>query len=694
MLLRRSNGTFRHIWLVSVAAMTCCPTLLSAADHFQPVSAEELAIKSEPLAPGAPAIILYRQVDRDDNGGHESGGLEQTYIGHEFNYKRIKVLTEEGRKEGNVEIRFVKGRLDVSDLRARTVRPDGSIANYDGKVFEKTIVKGRGVKYLAKTFTLPDVQVGGIIEFYWTYEFDKYYVRRSHWILSEDLFTRRAKFSLKPYSPSHPPLTVYWASQRLPAGTEQPKEGSDRIIRLDARNIPAFQKEDFMPPENELKARVDFVYMIGAPEADTDKFWRQVGKNANRYLEAVTNKGGWMQRAVAETTAASDSPETKLQKIYSRVQQIRNTSYETNKTAQEEKRENSRRDVWHAEDVWSYGYDERIDPRWLYLSEDVWKRGYGDRMDLSWLYLALVRSAGFEAYGILAADRKNFFFDPRLKDLFRLEGAIVQVKLNGKDIYCDPGSRFAPFGLLPWYETDVPGLRIDKQGASWIKTPLPASSESRIERNADVKLMDTGDLEGKLTLTYTGLEAMVRREDEREEDEAAHKKYLEERIKAYVPAATEVELTNHPDWSNPAAPLTAEFDLKVPGWASAAGRRVLVPVGLFGATEKRVFEHADRLHPIYVEFPFQTIDNINLTFPAGWQVSNLPSPLKQDGHIITYSMKADNESGKLHVTRSLDVNFVMLQTQYYPALRNFLQQVKTSDEQQVVLQQGTSAASK
>ena len=81
--------------------------------RFQP---EELKMTSEPLAPGAPAIILYRQVDRDDNG--------QTT--HEDNYFRIKVLTEEGRKYANVEIPFVKGWYDISKVRARTIRPDGS----------------------------------------------------------------------------------------------------------------------------------------------------------------------------------------------------------------------------------------------------------------------------------------------------------------------------------------------------------------------------------------------------------------------------------------------------------------------------------------------------------------------------------------------------------------------------------------
>ena len=83
-----------------------------------------------------------------------------------------------------------------------------------------------------------------------------------------------------------------------------------------------------------------------------------------------------------------------------------------------------------------------------------------------------------------------------------------------------------------------------------------------------------------------------------------------------------------------------------------------------------------------------------IQFPAGWQVASLPPAKTQDGHIITYSMKAANENGKLRLSRVLDVNFLLLQTQYYLALRNFIQQVRAGDEQQIVLQTSTATASK
>ena len=85
---------------------------------------------SEPKAPGAHAIYLYRQVDRDDKKAAAT----------EYNYLRIKILTEEGRKYADIEIPFDKG-YRVSGIRARTIHPDGTIVNYEGKIYENTIVK-------------------------------------------------------------------------------------------------------------------------------------------------------------------------------------------------------------------------------------------------------------------------------------------------------------------------------------------------------------------------------------------------------------------------------------------------------------------------------------------------------------------------------------------------------------------------
>src|SRR5260370_41284710 len=145
----------------------------------------------------------------------------------------------------------------------------------------------------------------------------------------------------------------------------------------------------------------------------------------------------------------------------------------------------------------------------------------------------------------------------------QLNGDVVMVKLNGKEVYCDPAVAFAALGLLAWPETAVKGLRLDKEGGSWVTTSLPLSSDSRIERKADLKLTETGSLEGKLTVTFSGLEALWRRIEERNEDAANRKKFLEDEVKEYIPGGIDVDLLNQPYCQTPSPALIATFNLKL-----------------------------------------------------------------------------------------------------------------------------------
>ncbi len=633
-----------------------------ASTGFRPVNPEELKMVSEPQAPGAAAVILFRQVDRDDD----------RYAPHEDVYERIKILKEEGREQANVEVAFSKGFEDVANVHARTIEPDGSIVEFDGKVFEKTIVKRRGSEYLAKTFVLPNVEVGSIIEYYYTINYREYYVFESHWILSQELFTRDAKFSLKPYRSPYHEFNLRWSWQRLPQGSA-PKQGPSGIVEMEAQNIPAFQHEDFMPPENELKARVDFIYDRERPESNVDKFWQNVGKKRYEALESFVGKRSAMEQAVAQITSPTDTPEVKLRKIYDRVQQIRNTSYEIRKTEQEEKRDKEK----PATNV-----------------EEVWKRGYGNGQQLTWLFLALARAAGFEGYGCWVSDRSNYFFETQTMQSQKLNANVVLIKLNGQDVYFDPGAQFTPFGLLTWSETGVPGLRLDQDGGAWIQTTLPHAPESQFRREAKLELSsETGDLEGELTVTFTGLEAMYRRLRERHEDEAARKRYLEDILKEQVPVAAELELTNQPDWNSSESPLVAVLKVKIPSWASSAGKRATLPVGFFVAREKHIFEHTNREHAVYFEYPFEKLDDVTVKLPEGWKVNSVPPPQSLDGKLILYSMKVDNSSVDVHVVRKLDMDMMILPSESYPALRNFFQKVRSDDEQQVLLQPAASSAS-
>jgi Domain of Unknown Function with PDB structure (DUF3857) len=647
---------FRRLFLF---VCICCAYILARAplavnaDDWQPISPAELQMTSVAEAPGAPAVILYRQVDRDDVANHQ------------YSYIRIKILTEEGRKYANVEIPFFNGNESVHSIKARTIRPDGSIANFEGKPMDKMIVKAKGVKYMAKVIVLPDVQVGSIIEYHYMDQLKERWLFDSHWIISDELFIKYAKFSLK----ANDYLPVRYTWQGLPTGVA-PK--SDRgIVRLEVTNVPAFPTEDYMPPPNEFKERVDFLY---SEESDTqaDKFWKKIGKKSNDEVEKFVGKRKAMEQAVAQIVTPSDTSEVKVQKIYARVQKVKNTGLATESTEQEKKREKEKA---------------------VNNVEDVWKSNSGNGTEITWLFLGLARAAGLEAYPVLVSRRNEYFFTPKIMDPHRLNDNVVLIKLNGKDTYYDPGTAFTPMGMLPWPETSVQGLRLDKDGGSWVTTAIPDSSVSYIARKADLKMTDQGVLEGKVTVTFAGLEALSLRTEMRNEDETARTKYAEDVVREFIPVGIDVDLKNKPDWSSSAPTLVCEYEIKVQGWASAAGHRALIPVGLFGAPEKHVFEHAGRVHPIYFEFPTGRLDDVTIELPLDWKVSSVPAGHKDEGRVCAYNASAENKNGTLHLTREVNINALLLDAKYYGALRKFFQMVKTGDEQQIVVQPGGISAS-
>jgi transglutaminase-like putative cysteine protease len=163
-----------------------------------------------------------------------------------------------------------------------------------------------------------------------------------------------------------------------------------------------------------------------------------------------------MEQAVSQIISPSDSADTKLRKIYARCQEVKNLDFERrgDSPAQEKPKAN-----------------ENV--------EDVWKSGVGTGRDINLLFLALTRAAGFEAYFVRLSGRSEYFFKPQRMNAAELEADAVLVKSEGKDLYLDPATKFAPYGLMPWAETGVSGLRIDRQGGTWIRTPLPGISVTK-----------------------------------------------------------------------------------------------------------------------------------------------------------------------------------------------------------------------
>jgi len=118
-----------------------------------------------------------------------------------------------------------------------------------------------------------------------------------------------------------------------------------------------------------------------------------------------------------------------------------------------------------------------------------------------------------------------------------------------------------------------------------------------------------------------------------------------------------------------------------------------MPVGLFSAPEKRLFEHAERVQPVYYPYFYSKEDEIDVELPLGWKVWSVPKTQDVDAKAAEYILKIDDKKESVHISRKLRVDLFMVPKDLYPALRNFYQNVRTDDEQQIVLQAAAASAS-
>lgn len=636
------------------------PFRLLAFDDWQPISQDELKMTSEPSAPGVAAIVLYRENKSDDNENFE------------YSYYRIKILTDEGKKYADVKIPYDNQYFHVTDVRGRTIHADGTIIPFDGKILDGMLMKGKHLKILEKTFTLPDVQVGSIIEYKYRLHWEQGIAFSARWIVQDELFQKHAKFSYAPYK--HEVIVGGFDGSQVGYTTFLPP-GSQIVHKydhydLEMSNVPAFIEEDYSPPADEMKYRVRFYYERGSIKSPED-FWALQSREWSSSLGKFISHSSYIEEQARQAIAPTDSPEQKLRKLYARVQQVNNLSYQRERSAAEQK-------------ATSYRDNKNVD--------DVLRQNAGYHNDLTRLFVAMSKAVGIDARVVRVATRDEHFFSENILDFDQLRSEVALVKVDGKDVFLDPGTKFCPYGLLQWPRTGVKGL-VDSGSsqAQFVSTTYPSLKNAVTQRIAAFNLSEDGTIKGKVRLVFTGQEALLRRLEENENDVTGRTKDMEDELRQMLPPSATIHLDEAKGWDGLDEPLDALFSVEVPGYAATTGKRVLLSTALFEAGNKRTFVHEKRENPIYFDYPYRVIDHVTINVPAALQIESLPKQHRVIEDFAGFVTDYQSEGQKVVFRRQLDVAGVMFPVSYYPHVKSFYEQVKSSDDETAVLKVSTVA---
>jgi hypothetical protein len=639
----------------------------AAGDEWKPIEPAHLSLKNSTVEKEADAEGLFWEVRIDDN---PEGDL---IFNH---YLRVKVFTERGREsQSKIDLPFGNiygGETKIKDIEGRTIKPDGSIVLLKKEdIFERTIVRVSGLKVKARSFAMPAVEPGCIIEYRWRevrVNTDANYIRLQ---FQRDIPVQRVQYSIKPMD--YVGADFHGITRNgAPSPWVKEKGGYYTNIRT---NMPAVHEESRMPPEDEVKTWMLVFYKKALVNQPTpQKYWWDLGKDYYERNKSLIKANDEVKQMAASLIADAKTDDEKIARLFEFCRnKIKNTT----------------------NDASGLTPDERAKLKENKNPSDTLKRGMGTGGDVDLLFAALANASGFDARIVLAPDRGDLFFDENLANAYFVNPQNIAVNVGGTWKFFNPGYNYIPLGMLRWQEEGQQSLITDPKQPVWIETPMSSHDKSLIKRIAKFKLTDDGTLEGDVAVEFTGHFAVERKEEMDDDSETQREESLKEDLKAQMSAAeiTDIKIENVTDHVKP---LVYKYHVRFPGYAQRTGKRLFLQPAFFQHGLGPLFATTNRKYPIYFHYPWSEDDVVEIDLPKGYALdsADAPSPFAS-GEISEYkpSLAASTDGTLLVYKRKFffgGKGSVLYPVNAYPSLKGYFDTMHKQDNHSIALKQAAT----
>jgi len=700
----RKSMRFHSVLCQGILLLSLSSPLITFA-QFQAPSPEELKMTADPKAPGAAAVILYREETEDDP--------------HHFStvYTRIKVLTEQGKEAATVHVKFprylafnaqgdntnfssasTENHFDAPDinhagadqpfdtdtfaapvelkaLEARVIQPDGTVVPITGNT--AALIKKLPNRPNEATFTLPNVQVGSILEYRYQMRYDRFQ-SAPEWQIQQPYFVHKAHYMYVPSDqflpndvsgagmsnkllkgPHDTVLTDIRNTNILPPGKDMVKDALGRYT-LNLEDIPPIPNDAFAPPVGERIYQIDFYYSYTVVQKE---FWQKEmqfwTKDLNRYIAPT----GMIKNAANEAVGEKDAPLDKARKLYALVQKLTNTDVASGVNS---------------------AFDTSIPAGNV---ESVLEKKNGNSKEIALLYLALARAVGLDARPERIASRDQHIFSPQFLSTSQLDGLVIGITIDGKEIVVDPGTKMAPFQTLYWGHAGSAGVAMAANGkVETVITPLQVNTDNTVVRVGNLTVGPHGAISGTLRVGFVGQQALEWRQMALRTDGATVLQEFEKTFAAQVPDGVQVQIDHIAGLDDPTKQLVAVLQISG-SIADKSGNHVAVPRVFFDAKETDPFPaEPGRTLPVDMHYPTQEKEQITYTLPKGYAPDGKPqdTSMKWEENAV-YQLRSKVDNGSITNGRSLARGFTVLDAADYGKLRDFYQKVVQADRQQISL---------
>ena len=625
----------------------------AAAFDWDPVTDAERNMKSNPLDPGAGAVVLFKR-----------GNLQVLERSSLFwttriqSYVRIKVFNDAGRDMANVSVEHEKV-FRLSKVEGRTILPSGEIIPLDSsKVFQGTVLQeGKHFALLATSFTLPSVAPGAIIEYQIEEYVDGFFP--PPWIFdTREVGTLESTLRVvigPRLGMSQFPLDS--TLSKISFTQNQTVQGTQYDYSV--KNLRPIQDELYSPPFRDQATMVLFTPTqlgFGGDVYPLITKWDDVGTQVKRELDNM-EKGEKESRNKAKDLGDKFSdPQKKAQAIYSYIQRnIRSSN------------------------LGGVNFGRPAD--------EILSSKLGDPDAINALYVLMLREEKIDADMVLVATQNWETLVRGFPNFSQFSRVITRLNFKSGVVFADPADPAAPFGELPWYERGVMGLAVKGSKIQEAEIPAGTQEDNLSIAKSNVQVTKDWTLEGDEEVDLKGAEAIEFRADLM--DEAPEK--LEQRLTDYFArgnSETEVSGIIHPEFRDSSQPFTLKAHLKATLTNEIGQGGLLLNPWLGDQYESPLFKATVRHAAVRFDNPEKRLMTTIWQFAPEIKVEQMPKEVKVENDLGGFSHSCAQTENVVTCTRTYYLKKTLLRTNIeYLNAKKFFDDIAKQDQEVMVLRE-------
>lgn len=633
----------------------------SAADGPPQWLRQAASVAPTNYAKNVPAVVLLvEQNVRVDEDGKVTTNQR----------KVVKILSKEGRGEAKAAVPYLTDTGKVREMHAWMIRPSGAAKTFgndevlDLAAAPNDVFNEVRIKLIAAR---DDAEPGAFFGCEWTTE-ERSVFTQLDWQFQDRLPAQLSRFTI-----TLPPSWRVEGIMLNHAKIEPSVTGTTYSWEL--RDLPYIEEEPASPSVTALAPRLAISY-FAPPNKKTG-----IGRTFNNWVDVSR----WLTELSDSQAALSDplankakqlisNARTELERIQAIGRYVQNLNYVAIQTG--------------------IGRGGGYRP---HSAIDVFAKSYGDCKDKANLMRALLKAIGIQSYlvCIYAGDRS--FVHEEWPSPQQFNHCIIAVKVSdeigagaginhpvlGRLLTFDPTDDITPVGYLPSYEENSLALVIAGESGVLVRMPSTPPEANLLEQQIDVMLSEEGSISASVHERSAGKSAVVLRGEFRSLARPDYVKSIEAWITRGATGAR-VSKVEPSDNANEGR-FSLDVDFKAEHYGQLMqGRLLIFRPAIVSRHESAFLTEATRKYPVVLE-GHAYVDRVKIKLPAGFEVDELPDPVKLETPFGSYTTTYVAKDGNLQFTRTLTVQGVTIPVADYSKVRSFYERIRKAEQTPVVL---------